>query len=174
MKYGLNLGSGKDFRTSTSEIEWTNVDADPNAKPDIVGSVEYLGSYFRADRPLVGHFDEIIARDILEHIPHMAGAALDGRWHTVLKGWIECLRPGGTIFLQVPCLQNIYEAMATGAIDEETANRVIYGESTDSWDRHYQLFSLLRLRTALESMGLDIVESYNLHVCAIVVGRKPE
>jgi len=36
---------------------------------------------------------KIVAQDLLEHIPG---------WHSVLLGWIECLRVGGSLNLRVP------------------------------------------------------------------------
>lgn len=163
MKIGLNLGCGLYHEESTAEIDWCNVDADPMKAPDLNWNVRD----FHGDSEYRGICHEILAKDILEHIPPPF-------WEATLKGWIDCLCPGGTIRVQVPSPECIFREFTKGTIDEATMNRVIYGECTTKWDRHYQLFTIQRLRSAMEEMGLEIIEAYELHVCAIVIGRKPE
>lgn len=172
MKLGLNLGSGRNRIESTPEMVWMNIDADPATKPDIIASVGDCGAWFRQDEPLNGKVDEIIANDILEHIPYREND--QNRWRDVLSAWVSCLRPGGTIRIQVPDPHAIFERFSAGDITEETMNRVIYGERTTPWDRHYQLISSGRLGQAMVDMGLQLVEARTLHVCAIVIGVKPE
>lgn len=162
MKLGLNLGCGLYHEESTAEIEWHNVDADPMKAPDLNKNVRDI----HGDSEYGHIVHEIIANDVLEHIQV-------AHWKQTLHGWIDCLCPGGTIRVQVPSPECIFREFQKGTIDEATMNRVIYGECTTKWDRHYQLFTLERLRSTMEEMGLEIIEAYEVHVCAVVVGRKP-
>lgn len=164
MKLGLNLGSGKDYRKGDREVHWINVDLDPAVVSDLRASVELV------NRALVQKYDIIEANDILEHV-HCSEDNQD-LWADVLQSWVGLLKPEGTLRVQVPDPHAIANLILTGSLDERTANRVIYGENTNAYDRHYQLISRERLETAMRGTGLDILESYNLHICAIVIGRK--
>jgi predicted SAM-dependent methyltransferase len=164
MKVCLNIGCGADYRESTEDVHWTNWDGNPSCGPDILGSIEYPPQH------LFDACDEIVANDILEHIPYNENEK--GRWKGVLQRWIDCLKPGGIIRIQVPGALAVFTAYTGGLIDEETFLRVVYGESTNLFDRHYQMFSMQRLKQALTEMGMEIVEQETLHVCIIVVARK--
>ncbi len=84
----LNLGSGADYREG-----YNNIDSDPKFKPDLIGDVRKLNY---ADDSV----DEILARDILEHISHRE--VLD-----VLKEWYRVLKKGGKLIIQIPNLFTI-------------------------------------------------------------------
>lgn len=164
MKLCLNIGCGKNYQETDDKEKWINLDADEQVKADRYGSAEYLPPTW------FGMFDQILAHDILEHIPYRENDK--ERWRRTLGRWVACLKPEGLISIQVPCLDAIYEQLRLYTISEELANRVIFGESTGNLDRHYQLFSLSRLTDTLKAMDCDIVESYLNHVCAVVVARK--
>jgi predicted SAM-dependent methyltransferase len=163
-RYGMSVGCGKEYRETTPEMTWVNVDADPEIKADVRWPVEALHTRY------LGFFDVIEAKDVLEHIPY--NEAHREEWLCALQSWCWCLAPGGTLKVQVPDLEAIMAQFHEGTIDFRTANRVIFGESTGPYDRHYQTFTLRGLRQTMEDFGLEITEAYNLHVCAIVVGRK--
>ncbi len=165
MRYGLVIGCGKEPMVSTPEMTWTNLDGDPAVKADSRIPVDCLHERY------TGFFDKIIAKDILEHVP--CTDFNPNYWMHVLRTWSWCLRPGGEIFVQVPDIEAIMAQFhAAAPIDLATVNRVIFGENTNAWDRHYRVFTLRELKAAMEYLGLEIVEAYNLHVCAMVTGRK--
>lgn len=155
----LNIGSGENYREG-----WTNVDGRPDVKADIYDNVSHLDDRF----PLQA--DEIVANDILEHIPY--SETNKDQWKTVLASWVRCLKPGGTIRIQVPCMDSIFVLYMNDKIDEDLSNRVLYGENTSWFDRHYQLFARARLLKAMEDCGLVIESVEYLHICLIVIGRK--
>lgn len=162
----LNLGCGVDYRQSTPDETWINIDADAaHVKCDMESRVESL--------PLMryrGKVDHIEANDILEHV-HYSEADKES-WILVLRDWLYCLKTGGTIRIQVPDFWAIAIALREEKISMDTANRVIYGENTNSWDKHYQLFTFDRLKQTLLDMGMEILEARRLHVCAIVIARR--
>src|SRR5436853_7490297 len=80
----LNLGCGWDHRAG-----YVNVDFHAYHKPDLVADVRKLG-FLPA-----GHYDEIVAQDVLEHLPRRQTLA-------VLRHWNRLLRKGGTLELRVP------------------------------------------------------------------------
>lgn len=165
MKNGLNIGCGKDYRKSTDEINWWNVDGDKSVRADAhVNATHEFDMVSAAD--VDDAYDEIVAIDILEHIR-------PDKWRVTLEYWCAFLKPGGTIRIQVPNLVNISARYLAGDIDEETANRVIYGERTNEWDTHYQLFSMERLTGTLREFGLEILEQSSLHVNIVVTAKKP-
>lgn len=164
-KYGLVAGCGKEYRETTPEMKWLNLDADPEVKADIRWPLDRLHDRY------VGFFDEIEAKDILEHVPY--SETNKDQWLNSLRSWSWCLTRGGTIKVQVPDIEAVMKQFHEGAIDFPTANRVIFGESTGEFDRHYQVFVLRDLRQTMVDLGLEILEAYNLHVCAVVVARKP-
>jgi SAM-dependent methyltransferase len=90
----LNLGSGKDWRK-----DYINADIQPEKKPDWVLDITNVpwGSVIdtRLGRFAVekGMFTEIIANDVLEHIPDLVKAMTNCR---------DLLKRGGEMHIQVP------------------------------------------------------------------------
>ena len=78
----LNLGSGRDIKDG-----WVNLDSIKLPGVDVVHDIEKLPLPFRNEE-----FDEILCRDILEHIEYTP----------VLKDLHRILKPGGKIIIQVP------------------------------------------------------------------------
>lgn len=164
-KYGLVIGCGKEYRESTPEMLWLNVDGDPAIRADARWDIDSIHTRY------TGFFDEIEAKDILEHVPY--SESNQNEWLDTLQSWCWCLTRGGVLKVQVPDIEAVMAQFHEGHIDFRTANRVIFGESTGLYDRHYQTFTLRQLKQVMEDFGLQIEEAYNLHVCAVVVGRKP-
>ncbi len=92
----LNLGSGRDWRP-----EYLNVDRDPAWKPDLVADIcdpdlsyrEFPCTRFGSTRLQHNYFDEIVALDVLEHIPDLARA---------MTNCLALLRDGGIMRIHVP------------------------------------------------------------------------
>ena len=92
----LNLGSGKDWKE-----DYLNVDINPLWDPDVCVdmSLTDLAEPFTTTRfgfciPLApGHFDEIRAHDVLEHVPNLV---------QLMTNCIRLLRDGGEMRIIVP------------------------------------------------------------------------
>jgi len=94
----INLGSGKDFRP-----DYLNIDIDEYWGPDIIADVS--GDFPRGGRALYatsrfgeieiahGGFDEIICRDVLEHVPDLV---------RTMTNCLNLLRVGGVFDILVP------------------------------------------------------------------------
>ena len=88
----INLGAG-----NLKKSGYTNVDINSNFKPDVVADVRKL--------PFDDNYaDEILARDVLEHIPHK-------ETKKTLLEWKRILKKGGKLIIQTPNLQTIANYM---------------------------------------------------------------
>jgi SAM-dependent methyltransferase len=92
----LNLGSGKDWRE-----DYFNVDCNSFWEPDAVLDFNQplpLGQPLETQRfgkvtLENNYFDEILAKDVMEHIPNLT---------TAMTSCLNLLRPGGLLYLSVP------------------------------------------------------------------------
>jgi len=92
----LNIGSGKDFRPDA-----LNIDISDQCNPDAIGdlsdpnlfannlSSERFGNFTLQ----AGHFDQIIANDVLEHVPDLV---------TAMGNCLMLLKQGGQFHINVP------------------------------------------------------------------------
>jgi SAM-dependent methyltransferase len=92
----LNVGSGKGWN-----LEWLNLDADPGWMPDLVADLNEplppaapvdLGRFGRRVLP-EGHFDEIRASHVLEHVSSLT---------TAMASFLRLLKEGGVLSVEVP------------------------------------------------------------------------
>ena len=141
----LNLGSGKDWRD-----DCLNADIQAAKNPDWVIDISHVmwGQIINTRlgeieiRP--GMFDQILAFDVLEHIPDLVGAMTNCK---------DLLRPGGEIHIHVP-----YD-LSLGAWQDPTHVRAF---NENSWryytDWHWYLnwpdrFELTSLEMRLSKVG---------------------
>jgi hypothetical protein len=160
----LNIGSGRDYRRpQVGDKLWVNIDADPKVGADANLPLDQLHEVFE-DKVLL-----IIAKDILEHVLY-TWEDQEG-YKRYLESWVRCLKPGGKIEIQVPDIHQLIEGWRRGDFDEANLLRFLYGEDL-GLDRHYQVFTLGRLRSVVESMGLKVVKEQRLGICCMVEGYK--
>ena len=159
MTIRLNLGCGPDIRPG-----WTNIDAHP-MHPGITP-----GNVTRLDIP-PGTVDEILASDILEHMPLL-------EWPRVLAHWVGLLKPGGRITVQCPDMEalsrRVLEAAAMAdhvALDE--CMRRIFGGQNGPGMAHLCGFSGGRLSRALAECGCEVVDVSRHNWNVTVVGVMP-
>lgn len=88
----INIGCGFDIRAG-----WLNVDGQAFHKPDMVMDFTDL-----SELP-ARHFDYLLAKDILEHVPR-------GVQVSTLKGWERLMAPGATLHIQVPSLFDLVQS----------------------------------------------------------------
>jgi glycosyltransferase involved in cell wall biosynthesis/predicted SAM-dependent methyltransferase len=152
----VNAGAGDD------RVEGAiNLDLRLVAGVDLVGDAARLPF---AD----GCLDELVANDLIEHVPTArVGAALDE--------WVRVLRPRGRLRVQTPDLRAISRAYLRGRLDPERAVAWLYGAQDHPHNFHRTILDEPRLRGLLGERGIvelrrlrEDVSSKN--VC--LVGRK--
>jgi len=131
----LNLGSGKDWRK-----DCINADIQPEKKPDWVLDITQVPWGEVIDTRLgkfpveKGMFSEIIANDVLEHIPDLVSAMTNCR---------DLLKRGGEMHIHVP-----YD-LSLGAWQDPTHVRALFGlvlgfESCAEGFEFLEVFAVLR------------------------------
>lgn len=85
----LNLGCGDDIKAG-----YINLDARKTHPSVIIGDVTNISQFED------GYFDEILAKDIYEHVTFRKSKSL-------LKHWVSKLKPGGKLIIITPCIRDI-------------------------------------------------------------------
>lgn len=141
----LNLGCGWDKRPG-----WLNVDLFDFHGPDLVADV--------TDLPMLpsGAFTELLAQDVLEHLPR-------AKTVSTLAEWSRLLAPGGTITVRVPSLPDAAamlsrpDRQAPAAADEVI--HLIYGTQAYGGDFHLSGYTFRTLAHQLAGAGLLLCEA---------------
>lgn len=138
----LNLGCGNDYREG-----YVNVDMNTSHRVDLVSDVTWLQSV--ADQSCA----EVLAQDVLEHIPRSRGA-------TALHEWNRVLRPGGRLTLRVPSLLHLLDLLrdpARQGLDEQKQLiQCLYGTQGYDGDFHFNGFTEVTLRHGLAQAGFEV------------------
>src|SRR5438094_1456030 len=157
----LNLGCGYDRREG-----YLNVDTDTRTNPDLLADVREMPSLPS------GHFDEIVALDVRNHLPRVD----TGR---ALADWSRLLRSRRTIRIRVPSFLHVVERLLCGGYDSDEHHRstmhLAYGTQAHSGDFHHTCFTPLTLREHLHRAGLgvrgaDIIDGWMFEVVAVKGG----
>lgn len=152
----LNLGCGYDHRPG-----YLNVDLFERHAPDLVADVRDL-SMLPSD-----YFDEIVAHDVLEHLPR-------GDTRRALGEWARVLRRGGTVSLRVPSFLHLCERLLDRYGERTRHEDVIhlaYGTQAAEGDFHLTSFTPLLLHEYLSEVGLlpqraAVIDGWMLEVVA--------
>ena len=157
----LNLGCGWDIREG-----FLNVDLHDFHKPQLVADVTDL-SMLPSE-----HYVEIVAQDVLEHLPRQSTVS-------VLAEWSRLLRTGGTLELRVPSVLGIARLLQTPEYQtipqQELMVQCLFGTQAYTEDCHYTTFTEPLLRHYLAQAGLEpIVFSLRDEWLFEVVARKTE
>lgn len=135
----LNLGCGFDVRPG-----YLNIDLHEIHNPDLVADVTRLG------RLPAGFYEEILASDILEHLPRN-----DTR--RALVHWNRLLRMGGILRLRVPSILGLADLLRSPKMQsmesQEHLIRCLFGTQAYSGDFHYTAFTEIILRGYLSQCG---------------------
>ena len=133
----LNVGCGPDRREG-----YVNVDMHAAFSPDVVADV--------SDMPMFpdGCAVEVLARDVLEHLPRRATLE-------TLVEWNRVLAPGGRLSIRVPSLEAIAGHLgATRSFAEhETWVRNLFGSQAYPGDFHLTTFTRPLLEGYLDAAG---------------------
>lgn len=133
----LNLGSGADIREGYQNIDIRNL---PNI--NVVADIQNLP--YRK-----GSIDEILAIDILEHISYRETV-------NVLKKWADLLKVGGSLIIQMPCLDTIIKFLIESKTlgDIEWAIELLFGGQDYKENSHFTTAHVLLMTAYLEQVGM--------------------
>lgn len=138
----INVGCGYDHRPG-----YINVDMDPACNPDILIADNNFSNLPRQA------YDEVLAKDVLEHIPRVEtpGALLE---------WADLLKIGGILELQTSNVLGIAKLMNMYPNYRDQANFSIYmfGNQAHAGDYHHTGFTELTLRVQVMAAGFEIIE----------------
>lgn len=141
----INLGCGHDLRAG-----YLNVDLHARHGPDLVADVVALGMLPS------GHFEEIVAQDVLEHLERH-------RTEPALREWSRLLAPGGVLVVRVPSLFGMFEMLSSPAYRPfERAQEIVhlmYGTQAYTGDYHLTGFTPALLDGYLRQAGLLVCEA---------------
>lgn len=137
----VNLGCGFDRRDG-----YLNVDFQDFHDPDLVADVRDLSALPDS------YFDEVMAIDVLEHLPR-------GDTEIALREWHRILAPGGTLRLQTPDITAIGELLHER---DDHASHVMflhhmYGTQAYNGDFHLAGFTDRVMIATLRSIGFDSI-----------------
>lgn len=138
----LNLGCGFDKKAG-----FLNIDINAGHDPDLVCDVTDLS-------PLPsGHYSQILAMDILEHIPRL-------RVKNTLREWNRTLKKGGRLDLQVPNVTGLLSLLLKpenqNAASHEQLLQCLFGTQAYPGDFHFIGFTEVYLRAILEQTGFVV------------------
>jgi len=141
----LNLGCGNDYREG-----WVNVDMNADAhRVDLHSDVTLLKDV--ADQSCV----EVLAQDVLEHIPRLRGM-------TALQEWNRVLCEGGWLTLRVPSLVHLLGLLThperQSIAEQQQLIQCLYGTQAYEGDFHLNGFTEMTLRHALSQAGFEMGE----------------
>jgi predicted SAM-dependent methyltransferase len=136
----INIGCGYDHKP-----DYLNVDMDPACKPDLLLTNNDFSPLPKR------HFREVLANDVLEHIPR-------AQTMSALLEWADLLALGGTLTLKTSSFFGIVRMMQASNAFEHQHRCTIYmfGNQAHPGDFHHTAFTESTLRTFLLSAGFRI------------------
>lgn len=161
----LHLGCGSIHLT-----DYINVDIEKWC-----GGVDVVADACNLSRYETGTIDHIFTHALLEHIPP---------WDTMkaLKEWHRVLKPDGTIQVEVPDLERIFQDwLVEGTLSEKLAlDNIFGGLSPDKrYEHQYHLtgFTYERLTRMMKEVGFvecERLEHEKFRQILVVYARKPK
>jgi hypothetical protein len=138
----VNLGCGFDHRDG-----YLNVDFQDFHHPDLLADVRDLSMLPS------GYYEELIAQDVLEHLPRTE--VLEA-----LREWSRLLMPGGRLVLRVPDVIGLAKLLAKrhDLAEQEILLQNLYGTQAYSGDFHFFGFTEVVLRHYVALAGLEVAE----------------
>jgi len=140
----LNLGCGFDKKEG-----YLNIDLNAFHKPDLIADVCNLSMLPS------GYYEEIIAQDILEHLPRSKTESTLAEWNRLLKG-------NGILKLRVPNLIGLMSLFLKkenqSVKKQEELIQCCFGTQAYDGDYHYTSFTELLLKHYLVKTGFSILK----------------
>ncbi len=140
---------------------WDHLDIRPLPYVDTVGDIRNM--------PIDDScYDQVIVPGyLMEHLPYA----------DIVKALQECCRivkEGGYVMVRAYDGAQIATAYLKGEIDNESFNKLIFGDDRDGWEKHRCILDCVTLITMMEAAGLDHVNlEYYEHWMIQMSGRKP-
>ena len=136
----INVGCGQDKRPG-----YLNIDVDPASRADIL-IVDNNDSVIPRN-----HFEEVLAHDVLEHIPRAKSLA-------ALLDWADYLIDGGKLILQTSSILGVAEKLQQSKrYEQQHAWTVcLFGNQAHPGDFHLTGFTELTLKVHLLAAGFTI------------------
>jgi len=133
----LNLGCGSDIREGYQNIDVRNL-------PNITVIADIRNLPYREES-----VDEILAIDILEHVSYRETV-------NVLKKWVDLLKVGGSLIIQIPCLDSIIKFLieARNLGDIEWGIELLFGGQDYKENSHFTIGHVLLMTSYLERVGM--------------------
>lgn len=116
--YGLNVGSGQRRFTSTTQLQWINIDSQfeaPDRVPDLVWEV--------GKEPIPFADNTAQCATLIHQIEHVGC----GEAEPALRDLYRVLVPGGSLIVVLPDMRALASAWLTGRINEYIFNVNTYG-----------------------------------------------
>lgn len=140
----LNLGCGSDKRDG-----WVNLDCRTEVDPDVVHDIRNPLPYE------AGSVDEILAKDLLEHVGYREVLR-------VLKDWFRVLKPNGKIYIQVPDMTAISQKILEGKLKGWwEISYWVYGGQEYGDNTHRSGFTIESLNELLTQVGFKVEKINN-------------
>jgi predicted SAM-dependent methyltransferase len=157
----LNLGCGFDHREG-----YLNMDMNAWHNPDLLGDIRKIG--FLPEQ----YYEEILAQDVLEHLPRTDTLRTLAHWNRPLK-------MGGRILIRVPSVQGVADLLRREEnqhpAKQEELIQCLFGTQAYTGDFHFTSFTDVLLRHYLEQAGFKTVSIDLMHEWLFdVVGEKVE
>jgi predicted SAM-dependent methyltransferase len=159
----LNVGCGFDYRHG-----YINVDLNAEHGPDLVADATWL-------EPIEDNScGEVVAQDVLEHMPRAKGT-------TALYEWNRVLMPGGKLVLRIPSVPHLVGLMSDprfqGLEEQQRLMQCLYGTQSYVGDFHLNGYTEVTLRHALADAGfkvetITIVDEWMFEAVARKVSHK--
>jgi predicted SAM-dependent methyltransferase len=138
----LNLGCGNDLREG-----YVNVDFNAFNAPDLLADARKL------DFLPACHYEEVLAQDVLEHLPRTHSAF-------TLAHWNRLLRMGGRLVLRVPSVLGIARLLESPQWSsperQEDLIQCLFGTQAYTGDFHFTSFTPTLLRHYLTQAGFEV------------------
>ena len=145
----VNLGCGDDLREG-----FLNVDLNAWYKPDVLADVRDVGFLPSSS------YEEVVAQDVLEHLPRTDTAR-------TLFQWNRPLRIGGILRLRVPSVLGIADLLRDKAnqapTQQEELIQCLFGTQAYTGDFHYTSFTRPLLEHYLGMAGFEVARVDVLH-----------
>lgn len=136
----INVGCGYDHKPG-----FLNVDISPDCKPDLLLQDNDFSSLPKR------HFNELVAVDVLEHIPR-------AQTMSALLEWADLLKVGGKMTLETSSILGVAKMlMALPRFEHQYGWTIcLFGNQVHPGDFHYTGFTETTLRTYILSAGFEI------------------
>lgn len=135
----INIGSGHDYRDN-----YLNIDVDDQSKHDILIKDHDLSILPQR------HYEEVLAHDVLEHIPHKFTTS-------ALLDWAWLLKDGGKLVLQTSYVYGVIDTMRYDKtfVTEFNWMRCLFGNQAHPGDFHHNGFTKNTLAVYLVAAGFE-------------------